>query len=197
MRPHGRTHGSLKIATYVGSLIVTESPPVNNQSEIFESHRADVFRRAVRLARCAATAEDVVQDTFIKWQAQCENEIPVNPRAWLLTVASRRVFELARKTSMQSVPETILNSIECGDEGNANRIDKSYLQNDVLHGLAELTDMQRETLLGKIADDLTFREIAERLDIAIPTVKTHYIRALRSLRSKLSPRWSDYYEDDV
>ena len=176
---------------------MTESPSVNNQSEIFESHRADVLRRAVRLVRCAATAEDVVQDTFIRWHAQCKKELPANPRAWLLTVASRRVFELARKTSTQSLPDTILNGVASAEGVNSNSIDRWHLQNDVLGGLAELTDMQREALLGKITDDLTFREIAEQLGTAIPTVKTHYIRALHSLRSKLSPRWGDYYEDDV
>ena len=56
--------------------------------------------------------------------------------------------------------------------------------------LAELTDAQRGVLVAKIYDDLTFARIAEDLGVAVPTVKTHYLRAVRAVRQRLYPRWS-------
>jgi len=75
------------------------------------------------------------------------------------------------------------------------RGDWVMLRGDMLKALSELTDMQRDVLLAKVLEEAAFREIAAQLDIAIPTVKTHYLRALRQMRDKLGARWSTFYED--
>jgi DNA-directed RNA polymerase specialized sigma24 family protein len=40
-------------------------------------------------------------------------------------------------------------------------------------------------LIAKVYDQETFAEIAESMDLAVPTVKTHYVRALRAMRRSL------------
>ena len=47
-------------------------------------------------------------------------------------------------------------------------------------------EMQRSVLTAKVHDDLTFAQIAAEHGLAVPTVKTHYLRALRTLRARLA-----------
>ena len=42
-------------------------------------------------------------------------------------------------------------------------------------------------VVAKVYESMTFAEIALELDLAVSTVKTHYLRALQSLRDRLRP----------
>ena len=51
--------------------------------------------------------------------------------------------------------------------------------------LGTLSDGQRAVLTAKVQDGRTFSEIADEMRIAVPTAKTHYLRALRTMRDRL------------
>lgn len=55
---------------------------------IFEEHRALLFSIAYRMLGGHAEAEDILQETFLRWQAASAGEIQ-NPRAFLVTVVTR------------------------------------------------------------------------------------------------------------
>jgi len=173
--------------------MMSDASHASSNDSRFEAHRTALFQRALRLTGCTATAEDVVQDCYLRWQAQQGKAAPTHLRAWLITVATRRVFELAR---CKQLPTTMLQSEhEVTSAAEMPRGDWVMLRGDMLKALSELTDMQRDVLLAKVLEEAAFREIAAQLDIAIPTVKTHYLRALRQMRDKLGARWSTFYED--
>lgn len=158
----------------------------------FERYLPMVFDRAFRLTRDRDRAMDVVQDVFLKWNRQCQTSAPGNPGAWLRTVTTRRVFELARSPQLRVVQAD--GRIEPAAPETRPRLtgpDHDLLRDDVIQALESLTDMQRDVVLAKILDDQTFKTIASDFDIAESTTKTHYLRAIRSLRDALSPRWRD------
>jgi len=72
-----------------------------------------------------------------------------------------------------------------------NSLDVETLRHDVTAGLAKLSDLQRSVLVAKVYDEMTFAEIAAELDVAVSTAKTHYLRAVRTIRDRLQSRWSD------
>ena len=53
----------------------------------------------------------------------------------------------------------------------------------------KLSEVQRGVLVAKVYDEMTFAEIAAELDLALSTVKTHYLRAVRAVRDRLERRW--------
>ena len=69
-------------------------------------------------------------------------------------------------------------------------MDQDSLRADIVLALDGLSSGQRGVLIAKIYDDLTFREIATEMELALSTVKTHYLRAIRALRDRLEPRWA-------
>jgi RNA polymerase sigma-70 factor (ECF subfamily) len=54
----------------------------------FEEHRGLLFSVAYRMLGSRADAEDIVQETFLRWQGASQTEIQ-NPRAFLVTVTTR------------------------------------------------------------------------------------------------------------
>jgi len=152
---------------------------------VFTSLLPTLQARMLALSRCPQIADDIVQDCYLQWVRQCDQRGPPHyPRAWLLTVAARRYFVLARRPLSSNVGEAA-DQVASVVADPAQSYERAILKDDVTAALATLSEMQRDVVIGKLMNDLTFREIAEQLDIAVPTAKTHYLRALRHLRERL------------
>lgn len=61
---------------------------VNRSAVLFEQHRRVLEGLAYRMLGTLAEAQDVVQDTYLKWQSADLAEVR-DPRAWLVAVCSR------------------------------------------------------------------------------------------------------------
>src|SRR5438093_6596628 len=58
------------------------------QLEAFEQHRALLFSVAYRMLGSRADSEDMLQETFLRWQKASDMEVR-DPRAFLVTVITR------------------------------------------------------------------------------------------------------------
>ncbi|MCH7872122.1 MAG: RNA polymerase sigma factor [Planctomycetes bacterium] len=154
----------------------------------FERHTTQIYGWAYRLLGRHHDALDVVQDVFLRWDAQCLRETPKQPRGWLRRVTVNRAIDLRRQRRESVDPRTCDES--AGRDENAMRMDQDSLRADIALALDGLSSGQRGVLIAKIYDDMTFREIATELELALSTVKTHYLRAIRALRDRLEPRWA-------
>jgi len=71
------------------------------------------------------------------------------------------------------------------------RIDQEALRDDIITALDRLSDVQRSVIVAKVYDDMTFAQVAEELGLAVSTVKTHYLRAVGTVRDRLQRRWAE------
>jgi len=75
-----------------GSMASGKGQSIDPESSIhlatFDQHRSLLFSIAYRMLGSVADAEDMLQETFIRWQQSTEEEIR-SPRAFLVTVISR------------------------------------------------------------------------------------------------------------
>ncbi|MCZ6835559.1 MAG: RNA polymerase sigma factor [Planctomycetota bacterium] len=153
---------------------------------IFQRHRREVYRWAFRVLGNHHDTLDVTQDVFLKWIEKMQIVPPVNARAWLRTVTTNRAIDLLRskkhRVSSSHEPDRIENQPE-------NYTDRQALRHEIAHAMEQLSEQQRAVLIAKVYDGMTFAAIGEELDIAIPTAKTHYLRALRVVREKISQDW--------
>ena len=154
----------------------------------FEPFTNDVYGWAYRLLGRHHDALDVVQDVFLKWTRQCEADTPQKPRSWLRRVTLNRAIDLIRERRTADSSDVAL----LGSEARAPRlvgIEKDELRSDVSAALEALTDIQRSVLIAKVYDDLTFAQIADELELAVSTVKTHYVRAIKQVGIRLQTHW--------
>jgi RNA polymerase sigma-70 factor (ECF subfamily) len=68
--------------------------------EEFESHRLRLVGLAYRITGSRATAEDLVQEAWLRWERADRSAI-VRPAAWLTTVTSRLALDHLRSASQQ------------------------------------------------------------------------------------------------
>lgn len=125
-------------------------------------------------------AEDVLQRTFLDaWHGAGRYDPKLRFTGWLFTIAHRRAIDALRARRHQVVDvETFRNLV--GEDGRetANRYAEAA---DVHWGLAQLPEHERTVLEMAYFQELTQREIAERLEVPIGTVKARASRGTRRL----------------
>ena len=151
-------------------------------AELYRRTRAAVYGLALSYLKNGAEAEDVAQDTFVKvWAAAPSYRPQGKPMAWLLTIARNlalgRLRSAARIQDL-SQAEWSAFSIE-SDTPTAD--DRTVLA----AALGRLSDEERHIVVLHAVCGLKHREIAQFLDLALPTVLSKYHRSLKKLKTIL------------
>lgn len=138
------------------------------------------------------SAEDIVQETFIRLHRQVQNKGAhsiANLSTWLFRVAHNRTLDLlrskARQKSRRPVPvEAVAQA--AGDEFDAlGEVLREEARQVALEALAQLDDDQRQVILLKVIQGLTFRQIAEILDVSLSAVNYRLQQGLTQLAHRL------------
>jgi len=134
---------------------------------VFADARPRLFRIAYRILGCAAAADDIVQDVWLRWQST-NRSVVENPRAFLATTTTRLCFNLAQ--SAHSRRETYLGTLlpEPVDTSadpalGAERSDALRLA--VLVLLEKLSPTERAAYILREAFDYSYRQIADILQM--------------------------------
>lgn len=68
---------------------------------LYEEHRAEIFAFLVRMIRDRETAEDILQETFIRLIKEARaGRMPETVRAWLYRVAANEAISRSRRTAV-------------------------------------------------------------------------------------------------
>jgi RNA polymerase sigma-70 factor, ECF subfamily len=135
--------------------------------EAFNQYRGLLFSIAYRMLGSSADAEDMVQETFIRWQQAPDTEIR-STRAFLVTIISRLSINHLQSARVQReeyfgqwLPEPLLTGPSNGSPSVA-RIDQS-LSIAFLVLLERLSPMERAVFLLREVFDYEYAEIAQTL----------------------------------
>jgi RNA polymerase sigma-70 factor (ECF subfamily) len=158
-------------------------------------HLSAVYNFIARYAGGGDDADDIVQDVFVKvWKHLHRFDTTKNFRTWLFTIAKNTALDWLKKKkaivfsdmsdgseNMPAFEETIADDEPAPPE----IIDAKISHTELASLLDGLHPDHKAVVLLRLDSQLTFREIAESLDRPINTVKSHYRRAISSLRKKL------------
>jgi RNA polymerase sigma-70 factor, ECF subfamily len=72
------------------------NPPAHAPATAFEAHRGRLFGLAYRMLGSRADAEDVVQESYLRWHEAQRAGIE-NPEAWLVTTVTRLAIDRLRR----------------------------------------------------------------------------------------------------
>ena len=163
-------------------------PPAADPEQTFQRYRHDVYAWAYRLLGRHHDALDVAQDVFLRWMRQMRQAPPDHPRSWLRSVTINRAIDLLRAPRPEALGAESVSVLHRADDRSEAEGDE--LRAAVAAAMTDLSEMQRSVLTAKVHDDLTFAQIAAEHGLAVPTVKTHYLRALRAVRDRLERDWA-------
>src|SRR3984957_19604600 len=130
----------------------------------FDQYRGLLFSVAYRMLGSVADAEDMLQETFIRWQQAHEKEIR-SPRAFLITIISRLSINHLQSARVQReeyfgewLPEPIVTGLG-SDPLELIRVDES-LSMAFLVMLERLTPIERAVFLLREIFEYEYSEIA-------------------------------------
>jgi RNA polymerase sigma-70 factor (ECF subfamily) len=164
--------------------MAAEGNPLDIARLVAEHHEA-VYRYAYRLSGSQTDAEDLTQEVFlIACRKGDQLRQAESVRSWLFTIL-RNCFLKSRakpvptpvgglELSLETIPEP---------ENPPPSIDPEHLQ----QALGRLSPQDRVILGMFYFENLSYREIAERLEIPIGTVMSRLARAKGRLRGLLFP----------
>ncbi len=125
-------------------------------------------------------AEDVTQRTFLDaWRHAGRYDPGQRFAGWLFTIAHRRAVDALRARRHRVVDVESLRELS-GEDGRET-VNRFADAADVRAAVAQLPDHERVVVEMTYFDDLSQREIAERLDVPCGTVKARASRGVRRL----------------
>lgn len=154
-------------------------------SVIVRRHQKNLLRLSLRFVKDLDTAEDVVQETFIKaYERLTTFEARASFKSWLFQIAVNTAKNKLRArrdevSDIDNVPLAV-----------APVAESSLVHSAVAKLIQAYIDMlpikQKTALVLRIYEDLSFKEIAEIMECPYDTAKANYRHALMKLRDQLS-----------
>ena len=152
-------------------------------TEIYTTHYRSLVRLAVLLVRDVATAEEVVQDSFVAmhsaWRRLRDSDKALSYLRQSVVNRSRSVLRhrvVVDRNAPKPAPD-----MPSAEQGALSLLERSA----VISALRTLPPRQREALVLKFYADLSEAQIAATMGISQGAVKSHTARGMSSLRAVL------------
>jgi RNA polymerase sigma-70 factor (ECF subfamily) len=145
-----------------------------------------LYRWLYRLTRDQHAAEDLAQEAFLKAFAHLDRFRPgTNFRAWLFRIAHNSFANQYR--SPQRRRERLPENLPGADRGPVDEVVSREALEGVASALARLPIEFRAALLLRVEEGLSFRQIAEVLDLTEETARWRVFKARQKLLGLLAP----------
>ena len=165
--------------------------------KIVSRHGPVVWRTTYRLLGAHADAADCFQEAFIDALELSRRQSVRSWPALLQTLATRRALDALRKRIRRRNRETPvdLSAVPSRNPGPEAQMQAAELSDRLRQALTALPDKQAEVFCLRFLNDLSYRRIAEQLDLGRSAVGVLLHRARGSLREALSPAVSPASEE--
>jgi RNA polymerase sigma-70 factor (ECF subfamily) len=156
---------------------------------LYDATAARVFGLVRRLVVDPAQAEEVTQDVYLEiWQTAPRFD-PARGSAltWMFTLAHRRAVDRIRASQASRERDLRIGArdLDVPVDTVAEAVEVRVEHERVQGALGELSELQRECVALAYYGGLTQREIADRLDVPLGTVKTRLRDGMIRLRTAL------------
>ena len=152
-----------------------------------------LYRTAVRMTGESASAEDLVQDAYLKaFRAYGRFEKGTNFKAWIFTILTNAFINEYRRKSHGAAVTDFAEAEPAGEPEavhlKAEDVDRlgDHLGDAAAKALAKVPPEFRLPFLLSTFEDLSYKEIAGVLGIPMGTVMSRLFRARRILREELA-----------
>ncbi len=159
-------------------------------ARLYDLHRGPLYVYAARMLGDGEAARDLVQDVFlVMLERRGEAREMRNARAWLFTVARNRCLtRLRQRRTRDRLDELVAGEMPGATPAEDGAGDEEARL--VRQALAELPEEQRDVLILREYEELSYREIAAIAQTTESAVKSRLFRARQTLGERLRPVWT-------
>ena len=149
---------------------------------LYHAYSGELFGFALNSLGDRGQAEEIVQEVFTRAWRHAASYDPArgSVRTWLYQIARNVIIDTRRRASVR--PGLALHESSDDAEATAPTIEQAMLGWQVVSALERLSPEHRQVIRLAHFQGLSMREIAERCDLPVGTVKSRTWYALRSLR---------------
>jgi RNA polymerase sigma-70 factor, ECF subfamily len=146
-----------------------------------------MFRVAQSIVCDRALAEDVVQDALLRvWQHRDDYRGDAPLKNWVLRITHNCAVSALRKRRDDVRDPAVLPEVEGSPGSDIERsVAGKAAVDDLWIALDRLDDVSRTIVVLREVERLSYEEIAEVLNLPLPTIKTRLFRARRVLSEHL------------
>ena len=153
-----------------------------------ERYEKSLCLYARRLLGDAERARDVVQDTFLRLCRERRERIEGHLAEWLFTVCRNRALDLrAKESPMRNLENPRTERLVGAESDPADRAERKEETGRLWRLVERLPKAQREVLLLKFQQGLSYREIGALTGHSVSNVGFLLHRAMGALRERLGP----------
>jgi RNA polymerase sigma-70 factor (ECF subfamily) len=155
-------------------------------------YKNKVFSYIYVIVKNRDLADDFFQETFMR-AIMCikKGQYAESGKfiSWITRIAHNLIFDKFRQEKYQKTYSNdeneevdLLNNSQLCESTIEDRMVKEQVLNDVSHIVKFLPDTQREVVLMRYYDDLSFKEIAEKTNVSINTALGRMRYAIQNMR---------------
>ena len=164
-------------------------------AEIIDKYKDACFRVAYGIVQDKHTADDVVQDVFVKfWQIRKDFELTSKFTTWMYRVATNMALNKVRKQKKSKVFSSL--GFDNNDDNEfenklvhnaeADKNDRNeYIKKALKTALDTLPKKQRIAFVLNKYEKMSYKEVAEVMELSLANVETLIHRAKKNLQKKL------------
>ena len=158
---------------------------------VFRSHYSDLCKFCVKYVRDEIIAEEIVQEVFINiWDRRSVLKINTSVKAYLFTAVRNRSFnylklQLPKEQNKVELDNIGVFELDAADEDER----KKELIRQVQIAIDGLPNKCKIIFNLSRNGGMTYKEIAEELNLSVKTVENQVGHALKKLRTDLLPLW--------
>lgn len=156
---------------------------------VFRRYNRLLYALSYRYLKAEEEAEDAVQYVFMRiWEERHRLEFHANLRSLLFTILKNYLLnELRHRQVVYEKHYELAQLGEDVEEDLMKRLEDKDFKERLAAAIRQLPPQRRQVCLLKVAHGLTNQEIADKMGISLPTVKSHYTQAVKALRKLLGP----------
>jgi RNA polymerase sigma factor (sigma-70 family) len=157
--------------------------------QIVKRYQRRVYATAARIVHRHDVADDVVQEAFLRAHqnlARFDLARPFGP--WICRIAANLAVNHVRSpiSREEGLPEAHAETPSAGPSPLVGVLDQEA-RAQLARAMEALSADQRAVFVLRVFDELSYKEIAESLEISIGTVMSRLARARERLRISLAP----------
>jgi RNA polymerase sigma-70 factor (ECF subfamily) len=158
------------------------------QMEIYDRYYHAMFNTAVRIVKDPATAEDIMQESFLSAFTKLKTfKGEVTFGAWLKRIViNNSIYQYRKQQKLQETSlESVLYKVEDNEGVEADQGSTERMAQKVLETMKQLKDNYRVSLTLHLIEGYDYEEISQIMNISYGNCRTMISRAKESLRKKL------------
>lgn len=159
------------------ALIKISEGDMNGLTVIYDQLGRQIFSLAFSVLGNYSDAEDAMQDTFLRIARYAKNYDPAgNARAWIMAIARNAAVDTANRREIPSSGEPVYENARAGGD---------FTEAEAVNALlAELPESERQIVVLKAVDGLSYKEIGAITGVTPEAARKKYTRAIALLKEK-------------